>query len=265
MSEAECVSNAILAKFPHDSVANFVFGLAVLHYGHHSYAITLFRNALRADPDNVEAQQALETAIRTMRAAKPHDVCVIGNSHTGLFKPIQDVSVFWVGPVTMRRLGKEGTKFLDYRNFGIGAGATVVAVFGEIDVRAHFMKRSDGSDRSIAEVADSLVSSYLRTLAEAFKISGAQRQIVASLPPPFREGIQVKHESIGDVHQRVAVTVAVNERFRFGCQLLGFGYLDLYTPFANEAGALAEQFTEDGFHIHINQAGLAAQELRKLL
>lgn len=265
MSEAECFSNAILDKFPHDVVANYVHGLVAFHFGHHGYAITLFRNVLREDPNHSDARQALAMAIRTMRSANLLNVCVVGDSHTGLFRPIKDVSVVWLGPVTMRRLGREGNSFLNYGDLGIPEGSSIISVFGEIDVRTRFMTLSDGSERSISETADALASRYLLTLSDAMKASGAKHQIVSSLVPPFREGIDVSQGSIGTTRQRVAATLAINDRLRFGSKVLGFSYLDLYGIFSDEAGTLSEKFTDDGIHINDTYANLAAQALREIL
>jgi len=265
IAEAECYSNAVLGKFPNDSVANFVHGMVALHYGHFGYSITLFKNALRANPQCAEASQALDDAISKVSAFMPEGICVLGDSHTGVFRPIQDATVIWVGPVTMYRVGREGAAFLNYKDFGVSGKNAVVSVFGEIDIRAHFMKRSDGSARSIADNADKIVGRYLRTLLENSKNSHVRQTIIASVVPPYREGAEVNHESVGTISERVAATVAVNDRLRFGSQLLGFGFLDLYTNFVDDAGTLAKEFTEDGIHIHPRNALVVAQELRKIL
>jgi len=225
----------------------------------------LFRNSLRADQNFSEAKRGLEYVVAEMKKSQPQKTYVIGNSHTGIFRSISEVSVFWLGPVTMRRLGREGTDFLDYRDFGIKEESNVVAVFGEIDVRAHFMNLSDGSKNSIAETADDIVSKYLIALSKASKIAGLRCQIVASLIPPFREGIEVREESVGTVEQRVDATIAVNDRLRFGGKLLDFKYMDLYTPFADSSGTLAGEFTDDGFHIKDSYASFIAQELWNII
>src|SRR5579872_2784969 len=94
-----------------------------------------------------------------MHANEP--IYVYGNSHAASFAEIPGCIIKWTGPTTMHRIGRDGLSFLDLRMKEIEEGATIVFVYGEIDVRCHIGKQRDLFGRKQDEIIDSLARNYL--------------------------------------------------------------------------------------------------------
>lgn len=263
--EADRICCSIIGRFPKDEIANYILGLIAFDYKSYSMSLTYLRNASRANPNNALILDAIDKSICAMKEEAAKGVFVIGDSHTWLYKHIVGVVVRWVGPITMFRIGRDGTNFLDYRHYGAGPGAAVATSFGEVDVRNHFSRHAGNDARSVREMADRLAGAYLSVLAKASELSGIKRQIVLSLPPPVRDGINLDQFRAGDLTRRVSATLALNDGLRFGCGLLGFGYLDQYGPFADGDGSLDARFTDDGNHLKADVVPTLAQALSSLL
>lgn len=151
---------------------------------------------------------------------------------------------------------------LNYRNYGVAKDATVVSVFGEIDVRAHIMRVIQSTSSTITDFIDNLVALYVATVRHAFINSEARTQIIAGLVPPCPGMSAGGFAVVGTPDQRVGLTTAINDRLRFSCRLFGFGYLDQYTPFAADDGTLAPQWTDDGLHISRKHTEVIVPQLR---
>lgn len=261
--DAQRLVNRILFHFPKDYLANKIAGLIACRLNSFAVSVTYFKNALRSAPQDQELICMISSAIAEMQKAIPNrNIYIIGDSHTDLFVRIDRAVVRWIGPVTMHRVGREADKILNYKNYGVAKDATVISVFGEIDVRAHIMRIVHPTSSGIIGFVDNLVALYVSAVRHAFVNSEARTQIIAGLVPPCSRMSMGGFPVAGTPQQRVELTNAINDRLRFSCQLFGFGYLDQYTPFAADDGTLASQWTDDGLHISRKHTEVLVPQLR---
>lgn len=95
---------------------------------------------------------------------------VIGDSHSSEFSGIKDCFIHHIGPRTMYRVGRNGLKILNFKDYNVSENDLVILTFGEIDVRCHIGKQVDFHGRELDEVLSTLVSNYLNTVLENMAI-----------------------------------------------------------------------------------------------
>ena len=67
----------------------------------------------------------------------------------------------WIGARTMHWAGKDGSNFVNLKNFGVQENDCIVFVFGEIDARCHILKQAEKQNISIDEIITKLGDAYL--------------------------------------------------------------------------------------------------------
>lgn len=260
-STADITAMNIYRAQHNNFLANKVLGLLALDVGKYPTSLTFLRNAQRVSMVDDQVSAAIDQCVSKMQERQEgRDIYVIGDSHTEPFRRIERTVVRWVGPVTMRRISEEKIRFLDYRLYGVRNGDTVITIFGEIDGRAHIMK----DNLNITQRIDNLISNYLKAIREAFNSSGAARQIVSSIMPPGRNP-SPGHPVVGSLEERIECAKLMNERLAFGCNLLGFHFLNQSDLFADSTGALDDRYTKDGVHVGREYAEMLAKPLSAIL
>ncbi|MCX5921935.1 MAG: SGNH/GDSL hydrolase family protein [Candidatus Dependentiae bacterium] len=152
---------------------------------------------------------------------------------------------------TMFRVGRDGLRGLDIRALGVCENDVAVFTFGEIDVRYHIGRQRDKQGRSTEEIIDSLVSAYIGTIQANKNNYTNVTCVIVSVLPPCDKGFSYEYPIYGSLQDRVAITRAVNERLKSYSQLHGIYFLDIYSMYALENGALNESLS-DGI-VHVNQ------------
>jgi hypothetical protein len=176
-------------------------------------------------------------------------VHVIGDSHSMEFSQIPGCQVHWLGPFTMHRVGNQGLSFLHLPDLGVQEGEVVVFAFGEIDVRCHIGKQRDLGNRTLDQVIDDLVHSYLNTILLNRLLYKDLICIVYSVTPPANSD-NPAFPSYGTLEDRIAISKKLNERLASACQQMGIEFLDVYHAYATNEGSLNMNYSDGGVHIH---------------
>lgn len=197
-------------------------------------------------------------------AARP-TVHVIGDSHSMEFFHIPGCKVYWLGPITMHRVGRDGLCFLNIKNLQILEGQTVVFAFGEIDVRCHIGKQRDQQVRNLDEIIETLAIQYLHTIL----LNKAQYKdltcIVYSVTPPTNQEFNPSFPFYGTLQDRIFIAKKLNARLAELCEQTGLEFLDVYQDYANIDGSLNPVYSDGGVHIHPQQSAFIRKRLEHIL
>jgi hypothetical protein len=178
------------------------------------------------------------------------DVFVFGDSHSEFcFGGIPRCKVHWLGPVTMHRIGRDGLDILDFRAKGVPENATVVLVFGEIDVRTHVLRQRDDTGRDLDEIMMTLCTSYLRTALTNRARYEALKVVICSLVPPTNYGNNPELPFYGSLAERSAITRGMNERLAALCAANGLLFMNIHKYFAEWSGSLNRFYADNTVHI----------------
>jgi hypothetical protein len=135
----------------------------------------------------------------------------------------------------------------------VSTGDALGFCFGEIDVRVHVAKQRDRSGRNPREIIETLATAYLSTLSnvrDTFKASSPV--IIFSVVPPAGDKYPHFNREMprnGTERERVTWTLQLNEMLRRGAYRAGFGFVDQYSPFANNRGLLDLKMSRDAAHV----------------
>lgn len=177
-------------------------------------------------------------------------VLVFGDSHSeSTFSGILWCQAHLVGFYTMHRVGRDGLGAVDIAQYGASADKTVLFTFGEPDVRLHVGRQRDLFGRDVDEIIDDLVTRYFATIRTNVERFPGMRTIVAAVVPPCEQQPGDIFPKYGQLDDRVDFTRRMNAALEHRARSHGYGYLDVYTPFATEAGDMNPAFTDD--HVHI--------------
>jgi hypothetical protein len=190
---------------------------------------------------------------------------VFGDSHSMEFTNIPKCNIYWLGPVTMHRMGRDGLNFLNLRAMNIQEGQAVVFAFGEIDVRCHIGKQRDQGSRNLDEIIETLATKYIHAILKNRDLYNHITCIVYSVTPPIDGIINPAYPYYGSLEDRIHITQKLNARLARLCQQVGIEFLDVYEDYATTEGSLNVALSDGCVHIHgaYNQA--IHQKLYKLL
>lgn len=265
LEEADRVINGVLMRFPHDAFVARMSIETMMRRRLYSVAWTHIRNLIRTDQADEDVLARATTCIEEMQKPMPgRDFYVIGDSHTFPYGRIDRSVIRYLGAITANRVGTDAG-FLDYRAFGVGHGATALVIFGEIDVRLHVLRVASETKMPIQNVLDAVVGQYMAAVDREFRVSGARRQIVAAVVPPYPRTSDDTVSVFGSPVERIGVTRSFNSRLQVACQRFDFGYLDQHTPFAAPDGAMDPRYTDDGHHLSPRHADVLAAQIGPLL
>ncbi len=218
-------------------------------------------------------------------------VIIIGDSHVNFFSGNEELSYIPIGkdirvcPQVNRRsftaihLGPglayncmneessvetiQKTRFLMDRF--ISEGSSVVAVFGEIDIRVHILKQADKNAISCQAVTDDVIAEYgkyLLFLKEHYPKVYAWGPIASQsdLAP-----VDKNYPRIGSMIERNRVTRYFNEKLREFCDSNGIVYISIYDKLMdNELNTLDEYYCSDHIHLGQNAMRLAGAQLDEI-
>lgn len=202
-------------------------------------------------------------ARRVEKAEGREDVFVFGDSHSEYcFSGIPRCRVNWLGPMTMHRVGRDGLGALDFRASGVPEKATVVLVFGEIDIRTHVLRQCDDHGRDLDEVLQTLAANFIRT-ALANRATYQDLQLVlCSVTPPTTGADDPALPFYGAIETRITATKQLNALLQAQAQAHGMKYLDLYKYFFEYgSGALNRFYADNSVHIRKEFHDLVEYEL----
>lgn len=210
-----------------------------------------------------QAGYYLLRARRIEQSKGREDVFVFGDSHSEYcFGGILRCKINWLGPVTMHRVGRDGLATLNFRASGVPEGATVVLVFGEIDIRTHVLRQCDQHGRELGEVLQTLVRNYIRTVLDNRAQYRDLQLVICSVTPPTIGADDPALPFYGAIEARVEATQQLNALLREQAEANGIKYLDLYKYFYEYgAGTLNRFYADNSVHIRKEFHDLVEYEL----
>lgn len=186
------------------------------------------------------------------------NIYTCGDSHSKFsFFGIDSVKPYWLGPMTMHRVGRD---CMDFRTHGIPNDGILILAFGEIDARCHVHKHISGDNED--QVITELVEKYIAAVEKNMKFF--KRIAIMSVVPPAMKDKAAENSDLpflGEDSDRARYTRKMNELLVSNCDRLGIGFLDLYTLYKDEAGMLPFE-KSDGI-VHIGNNDLVRDALEK--
>jgi len=157
--------------------------------------------------------------------------------------------------ITMHRVGRD-CEILLCDPSAIQQGDTCLFFYGEVDCRCH-IGRQLAIGRSLEEIIEQLVGSYLQTISHLFSSPGRPSIVIGFITPPVRkEDHEARHgpithefPMIGTDQERALFTRRMNEALRVACLSRDYVFLDLTSFYADEEGMLHIEKSDYNCHI----------------
>jgi hypothetical protein len=165
-----------------------------------------------------------------------------GNSTLYHFK------LFPYSGVTMHRVGRDGLRFVDLKNYPIQENDVVIFIYGEVDIRYHIGKQRDLMKRDLNEIINTLVTNYISTITDNKKQFSNLNCIVVSIVPPIAGLAGLPF--YGTLHDRIDIHKKLNATLHHFCQQNNLLYLDIVDIYAKADGSLNEQLSDGSVHIN---------------
>jgi hypothetical protein len=184
----------------------------------------------------------------------PDDITmhVFGDSHFLLYAALPRVVPHYLVGYTMHRVGRDGISSLNIENVDSSPNTVLAFVFGEIDVRVHVARQVEHSGRTSHQIIDDLITRYMSTICSVRAAYPDNPIILISVVPPAGMDYPSFDYTLprgGTDEDRASWTQELNSRLHQYAVEYGFGYLDQYSPFANETGLFDLEYSDDGVHI----------------
>jgi hypothetical protein len=203
--------------------------------------------------------------IRILRSAlgvNQRSLFVIGDSHAKFnFGTDPRIRLWYLGPVTMHRIARDGRKALSLKDRAVFRGDVVAWCLGEIDVRSHLVGQRDRQGIPAASLADSLAGDFLRSVAAIEAEIGGLNTVILSVIPPTDQGENESYPKIGSLAERIDARRALNRALEKYCPEHGYTYLDPYGPLEDSSGALRAELSDGNVHCGPASAPLVAAKL----
>ena len=264
-AEAERLYLQVVVSTPRHLQGNYLLGVLYMDVGALDHAETYLKQAINLRPHldrpyyalhlvyqrqgrSYMAERLLERFFE-VRNRNPQ-VLVFGDSHSeSCFSGVLWCEAHLVGFYTMHRVGRDGLGAVDIAQYGANADKTVVFAFGEPDARLHVGRQRDLFGREVGEIIADLVTRYFATIKINVDRYPGIRTIVSAVVPPCDQHADDIFPKYGFIDDRVAFTQQMNAEIKRQCRAHGYGYLDIYTPFAGPDGAMEPAFNDD--HVHV--------------
>ncbi len=190
-----------------------------------------------------------EQFIRTCSRRKC--IHIIGDSHAlYCFEGLDTAIIHPIGPCLMHRVGRDGLQCVDVRNWNVCDGDTVVFVFGEIDVRCHIGRISEEKNVAVETIIQELAEKYCETIEQNRAFFKNLRCVVVAVVPPSENRNNPDYPFFGKLHDRIAITTALNEALRKECAKRQILFLDCNEQYATPEGKLNPAKSDGHVHIH---------------
>jgi tetratricopeptide (TPR) repeat protein len=249
-----CASNPI-------GLRSFEFHDALLALPDYRKALDVIQTLLPLLPGATKMIELLGSLLRKRAAADglPNgDIEVVGDSHAvANFSPIVRCRVHFLGPVTMHHMARQP---IDLAGLGIGPGARLVTVFGEIDCRSHMVEMAQRSpaETLVRRLATGFVASLERTMARGAPAAVA---ICSILPPPRDYPDNPLFPAIGTAEQRREIALLLNRELADTARGAGIAFLDIRPAYIDAEGFLEPTKSDGLVHVDFRQVDPIAERL----
>lgn len=189
------------------------------------------------------------------------DTFVFGDSHAHFcFSGVARARVGWMGPVTMHRVGRDGSFVFQQASESLGSERNVVFCFGEIDCRAHIRKIADRTGMPVEAVIHDVTERFGATLKSFRALDGRTVFVCGVVPPNGHMPAVYPFNSLTD---QIALVRHFNAALTDMCRANAFRFVDLYTPFSNADGLLPREWSDENIHLNSSlYRGVEAQLAR---
>jgi len=145
----------------------------------------------------------------------------------------------------------------------IPVGSYVMLCFGEIDCRAHIMKRAEKMKKSPDAIAQTVAKRYFSVIMEVVKL-GYKVLVWNAIPSSYLNKLrQDRWPVYGTVQQRNKVTKVFNEFVKIRCANKGIPFIDVFDHFVDENLMTKKEFFRDDIHLSPETMPIILEELRK--
>ena len=148
----------------------------------------------------------------------------------------------------MHRIGRDGIDCPELKK----RDAAIFA-FGEIDVRCHIGKQRDLHNRSLEEIIETLVKSYIASIKSVRDRHDQVVYIIFNIVPPTNDCYNPSFPFYGTIEDRVHITQLLNSRLKKACNEFGFLFLDVNSFYATPFGTLNRELSDKCVHILDNK------------
>lgn len=242
--------------------------------GRHQQAVAKLMRAIDMAPSNIYAliverdmfgiNRVSTTSIidNVLKWEGKQDVVSIGDSHSHCnFISIPRCEVFWVGPVTMHRIGTMGFSSVGISKDSLHSFPNMVLTFGEIDARVHVHRQRDRRGLSAENIIGDLVGSYLTEVCNLYKEIGDTNIIISAITPALKIPPAADKDATGTNEERKLYAHLLNHNLRNGCLEFGFSYLDPFDNYKDEDGFLSTKLSDGAHHINPHHVGAIEEAL----
>jgi hypothetical protein len=185
----------------------------------------------------------------------------IGDSHANnTFKNIDQVTRTCVGSLTLKRVSHQDDNTLANKLLEISPclNDTIIFCFGEIDIRIFVKINLDNNPQySLSALLENWVKHYL---AKIYSLSSQRfNTLVMSVVPPCYlntpqkafPGAASDNPGTSNI-ERALYTKETNRLLKQECNILGIGYLDIYSQYKDENGMLPFELSDTDIMGHPN-------------
>ena len=196
----------------------------------------------------------------------------IGDSHSILYDKSELVeNYFWLGGMTMHRVGTRFINFSGVECDPLGCGkevksvptdGIVLACFGEIDVRHHVFKQVC-LGRNEDEILCTLVSNYIILL----KLNSIKYKYIGcpSLVPVRKNYNNQETPVSGSDEDRLRYTLKLNHLLHLELPKHGFYFMNLYPYYSTPDGYLIDDDNYRDNSVHLKHTKEIDKELQKMV
>lgn len=213
----------------------------------------------------------------------------IGDSHISFFSGKDAIQPVWpkdadnelsifrtfhIGSALAFNLPRNNTstrgreKLLSILEEKVPINSTVLLSFGEIDCRAQIVKHAHSQNSSIAEVVDTCLDEYCKTINEVIQLGFNVIVYNAILSRPReRKVVREGHNSYpahGTLGERTEAINRFNQGLKKRCEELGARFLANASVLADSKGKIPVWYFFDNIHLSQRAMPVTMQELSRL-
>jgi len=143
--------------------------------------------------------------------------------------------------------------------------SNVMLCFGEIDCRAHVMKRVEQTKKSPASVVQTIVKRYFSVVMEIVKINKFRVFVWNVIPSSYLNKLRQNRWPVyGTVQERNKITKIFNDLLKERCDTNDIPFIDVFDHFVD--GLMTKkEFYHDDVHFSQRTMPIVLEELKKYL
>lgn len=236
---------------------------AVKWYPRNFYARSVLADLSADRPEAAEARAEIR-AFKGWEGAE--DLLVLGDSHSYyLFIGVARARVRWLKGVTMHRVGRDGVASLGVGAEELPENGYAVFCFGEIDARAHLLRKAQEQGAPPSVLIERLVGRYTAAIGDFIRGRPDVQVIVCGVVPPIDGPVDPALPRFGSLAERIHIFAALNAALKAAAHANGFLYLDVHELFRDPSGALEPRYWDGLCHVAPEHYPITSRALEALI